>query len=91
MKSDNTSTSGTSTPHPGNPGDGLLGGASNMPGLKPEVRQKTKSEVEDPGTGLQYIRCTGTAADGGNFDARKAGAGVRFVCCGGDGRVRRIG
>jgi hypothetical protein len=28
------------------------------------------------GTGMQYVKCTGLAADGGDFDATKPGAGA---------------
>lgn len=40
-------------------------------GADDEVHEKSKSE----GTGEQYVKTTGLAADGGDFDATKPGAG----------------
>jgi len=39
---------------------------------------KSKEDAEDEGTGQKYVKSTGVAAKGGDFDASKAGAGVPF-------------
>ncbi|KAH7127706.1 hypothetical protein EDB81DRAFT_148545 [Dactylonectria macrodidyma] len=52
--------------------------ASEPSSLEPTSSiSKTKSEdsEESKGTGQEYVRTTGLAADGGNFDATKPGAG----------------
>ena len=41
-----------------------------------EPTPKSKEDAEDPGTGLQYVKASGVAAQGGDFDASKPGAGV---------------
>lgn len=38
---------------------------------------KPKEDSEDSGTGQKYVRSTGVAAEGGDFDASKPGAGVK--------------
>lgn len=55
-------------------GDKREGAAGpSAPGGDNEQESKTKGE--DQGTGEKYIKTSGLAAEGGDFDAAKAGAG----------------
>lgn len=56
-----------SAQRPGAPGGGL------HPGQEPESGPRAPSKGE--GTGEKYVKTTGLAADGGDFDAAKPGAG----------------
>ncbi|RPA98109.1 hypothetical protein L873DRAFT_1836019 [Choiromyces venosus 120613-1] len=49
--------------------------ASNMGGPKPLGGMKLDNESHGEGTGEKYERSTGLAADGGDFDASRPGAG----------------
>jgi hypothetical protein len=37
---------------------------------------KSEEDEQDPGTGQKYVKTSGVAAKGGDFDASKPGAGV---------------
>jgi hypothetical protein len=39
---------------------------------------KSKEDLEDEGTGQKYVKSSGVAAQGGDFDASKPGAGVNI-------------
>lgn len=85
------SMSGTETSHPGSgatpaggggapvgdPSSGQ-GGMMGTGGMQSSLKEPPKSEedAKDPGTGQQYVKSTGVAAEGGDFDAAKPGAGV---------------
>lgn len=87
------SMSGQETSHPGSgstPAGGAAptGDPSSGQSSKPEdkgqgganpLKQPEKSEEDkkDPGTGQQYVKSSGVAAEGGDFDAKNPGAGVR--------------
>jgi hypothetical protein len=44
-----------------------------------EPSPKSKEDAADEGTGQKYVKSTGVAAKGGDFDAAKPGAGVTFT------------
>ena len=85
------SMSGTQTSHPGagatpaagaaapvgDPSSGQ-GGKTDKKGAENPLKEPPKSEKDanDPGTGQQYVKSSGVAAEGGDFDAAKPGAGV---------------
>jgi len=61
---------------PSSPGDHSSVAASNTSGLKPlGSGMGLDSEGHGEGTGQKYERSTGLAADGGDFDATRPGAG----------------
>ncbi|KAG0644092.1 hypothetical protein HOY80DRAFT_217511 [Tuber brumale] len=69
---------GTDKPleEPSSSGDCSGAAASNTGGLKPLGRgMKHDNESHGEGTGEKYERSTGLAADGGDFDATRPGAG----------------
>jgi len=55
------------------PEDKEQGGANPLK----EPSEKSEEDKNDPGTGLQYVKSTGVLAEGGDFDAKNPGAGVR--------------
>jgi hypothetical protein len=85
------SMSGTDTSHPGagatpaagapapvgDPSSGQ-GGKTDKQGGESPLKEPPKSEedAKDPGTGQQYVKSSGVAAEGGDFDAAKPGAAV---------------
>lgn len=74
--------SGADTSHPG--AGATPAGAGGAPtgdpasGQKPPEDKKSKEDEEDEGTGQKYVKTSGVAAKGGDFDASKPGAGVSF-------------
>lgn len=88
------SMSGTETSHPGagatpaagagaavgDPSSGQ-GGKTDKQGTENPLKEPPKSEedAEDAGTGQKYVKSSGVAAQGGDFDAAKPGAGVNFL------------
>ena len=65
----------------GDPGSGQSeGGGGRQESANPmnDPSPKSKEDDEDEGTGQKYVKSTGVAAKGGDFDAAKPGAGVRF-------------
>ena len=92
------SMSGQETSHPGagstpvggagahvsDPSSGQAPKSGKQGGSNPlnEPSHKSKEDAEDPGTGQQHVKSSGFAAQGGDFDASKPGAGVPkpFAC-----------
>ena len=88
------SMSGTDTSHPGagatpaagggaavgDPSSGQ-GGKTGKQGAENPLKEPPKSEedAKDSGTGQKYVKSSGVAAEGGDFDAAKPGAGVNFL------------
>ena len=83
------SMSGTQTSHPGSQGAPTAGAPLGDPssGQAPKMDKqgaedplkeppKSKEDHEDEGTGQKYVKTSGVAAKGGDFDASKPGAGV---------------
>ena len=96
--SGSVSMSGQETSHPGagtTPAAGTrAAGGDPSSGQAPEMGKeggsnpsneptpKSKEDAEDAGTGKHYVKTSGVAAQGGDFDASKPGAGVPkpFAC-----------
>ncbi len=62
----------------GDPSSGQKDDKTDKQGSENPLKEppKSKEDEQDPGTGTQYVKTTGVAAEGGNFDAAKPGAGV---------------
>ena len=58
------------------PGKAPKGGKQGESNPLNEPTPKSKEDAEDLGTGQQYVKTSGVAAEGGDFDASKPGAGV---------------
>jgi hypothetical protein len=90
------SMSGAETSHPGSqgapagglgaptgdPSSGQAPKSENQGGANPlnAPTKKSKEDEQDEGTGQKYVKSSGVAAQGGDFDASKPGAGVIYLC-----------
>ena len=52
-----------------------LGGGGESKGGQQSQKDELGSTSKEPGTGTQYVKSSGLAAEGGDFDATKPGAG----------------
>lgn len=75
-----TPAAGASAPV-GDPSSGQAPKDDKEGGTNPlnEPSPKSKEDAEDPGTGQKYVKTSGVAAKGGDFDASKPGAGVNIL------------
>jgi len=62
----------------GDPSSGQKGDKTDHQGAENPLKEppKSKEDQEDQGTGKEYVKSSGVAAEGGDFDASKPGAGV---------------